>query len=184
MAPTPFTLRPADPGDIPPLSELITISVRALSAGYYSPRQIDAALSKIFGVDSQLIADGTYFVAEIAGRIVGAGGWSRRQTLFGGDQRKAGASDDRVDPATMPGKIRAFYVHPDFARRGIARALLVQCESAARAEGFRRLELMATLPGAPLYSAMGYTPIEPATVDMGDGLTLPGIRMEKTLLPD
>ncbi|HMA33181.1 MAG TPA: GNAT family N-acetyltransferase [Chloroflexia bacterium] len=172
-------LRCATIADIPALRELIPASVRALSAPYYTPAQIESALRYIFGVDTQLIADGTYFVAEQAGQIVGAGGWSKRQTLYGGDQTKA-AADLLLDPAHDAARIRAFYVHPAWARRGIGRRIMRACEDAARAAGFHRLELGATLPGEPLYTAMGYRVVELLAIAMPDGEALPIARMDKT----
>jgi GNAT superfamily N-acetyltransferase len=176
-----FSLRLATPRDVPELAELIPRSVRALSEGIYSPQQIEAAIERIFGVDSQLIEDGTYFVAEAGGRIVGAGGWSRRRTLYGGDRHKGGAPDDLLDPASDAARIRAFYVDPAWARRGIGRAILSLCERAALGAGFSRLELLATLPGVPLYSALGYAEIRPVAEPLGGGLTLPAIVMAKAL---
>ena len=176
-----FTLRLATRADVPRLRELIPASVRSLSAGYYSPAQIDRAIQRIFGVDTQLIEDGTYFVAEAGGDIVGAGGWSRRRTLFGGDQHKGSGPDERLDPEVDAARIRAFYVDPGWARRGIGRALLLACEGAAKAEGFGRLELLATLPGVPLYAAMGYAEIAPLSVPMDGDLALPGVVMGKSI---
>ena len=176
-----FSLRAATPRDVPALRELIPRSVRALSEGIYSPAQIEAAIERIFGVDTQLIEDGTYFVAEAGGRIVGAGGWSRRRTLFGGDQHKRGAPDELLDPASDPARIRAFYVDPAWARRGIGRAILSLCERAALAAGFSRLELLATLPGVPLYSALGYAEVRAVAEPLGEGLTLPAIVMAKSI---
>ncbi len=177
-----FTLRRATADDVPRLRELVPISVRALSAGFYSPEQIEAAIEQVFGVDTALIDDGTYFAAEAEGVLAGAGGWSRRRTLFGGDRWKGEAPDDRLDPRTDPARIRAFYVHPSRARRGIARAILRRCEEEASREGFRRAELLATLPGVPLYAAMGYAVIEPSSIVMRGGLVLPGFRMGKELI--
>jgi GNAT superfamily N-acetyltransferase len=177
-----FTLRLATREDIPSLRDLIPASVRSLARGYYSPEQIEASLAEIFGVDTQLIEDGTYFVAESLGRVVGAGGWSDRRTLFGGDQRKGDRPEERIDPATEPARIRAFYVLPAMARQGIGRRILETCEAAARGKGFRRLELLATLPGVPLYAALGYRDIRPMDVAMRGGLTLPCIVMGKDLL--
>ena len=176
-----FSLRAATPRDVPELAELIPRSVRALSEGIYSAPQIEAAIERIFGVDTQLIEDGTYFVAVAGGRIVGAGGWSRRRTLFGGDQHKGGAPDELLDPASDAARIRAFYVDPAWARRGIGRAILSHCERAARGAGFSRLELLATLPGVPLYSALGYAEIRPVAEPLGGGLTLPAIVMAKAI---
>jgi GNAT superfamily N-acetyltransferase len=150
-----YQIRNAIRCDQPSLERLIARSARALGGGDYRPEQIDAALRGVFGVDSQLIDDGTYFVADFDGKILGCGGWSRRRTLFGGDNhaaRDAGELDPKVDAA----RIRAFFVDPDFARRGIGRALLGRCEAEARAYGFKRFELMGTLTGIPLYQACGY----------------------------
>jgi GNAT superfamily N-acetyltransferase len=175
-----IVLRLATAEDIPALRELIPASVRALSAGYYTPTQIESALTYIFGVDTQLIADGTYFVAESTGQIVGAGGWSKRATLYGGDQSKAEA-DPLLDPAHDAARIRAFYVHPNWARRGIGSRIMRACEAAAREAGFTRMELGSTVPGEPLYVAMGYQVSERMDVAMPDGETLPITRMDKTL---
>jgi GNAT superfamily N-acetyltransferase len=162
------------------LEALIAASVRGLSIGYYSPEQIESALIHVFGVDSQLIADGTYFVAELDGQIVGCGGWSKRKTLFGGDQAKE-AEDNLLDPNTDAARIRAFFIHPDFARRGIGKLLIEACETAAKEAGFRRLEMGATLPGEPMYRAVGYEVIERFDLPFPDGVMLPLVRMGKTL---
>ena len=166
--------------EVPALEALIAASVRALSVGYYSSEQIESALANVFGVDTQLIADGTYFVAELDGQIVGCGGWSQRKTLFGGDQAKVG-EDDLLDPTTEPARIRAFFVHPDFARRGIGKQIIAACEEAAAAAGFRRLELAATLSGEPLYLAVGYEMIERWEHSLPDNVTMPLVRMGKIL---
>ena len=166
--------------DIPVLRELIPLSAKALSQGYYSDREIESAIAHVFGVDSQLIADGTYYVAVADGRIVGCGGWSKRKTLFGGDQMK-GEVDDLLDPARDAARIRAFFVHPEFARRGIGRTVMERCEAAARAHGFTRMEMGATLPGEPLYTAMGYTVAERIDYRMPDGVALPILRMIKAI---
>ena len=176
----PISLRTAREDDVPALEQLISRSVRQLSAGYYTDAQIESALRYVFGVDTQLIADGTYFVVEVDGHIAACGGWSKRQTLYGGDQLKSG-EDPLLDPATEPARIRAFFVDPDFARRGIGRQLLTACEQAAQAAGFRRLEMGATLPGEPLYAAAGYQAIEPIDLRMPDGVILPIVRMGKTV---
>ena len=165
---------------MPALSALIDRSVRSLSASVYSAAQIEAALTHVFGVDTQLISDRTYYVIETAGTIAAGGGWSARQTLFGGDQMKTDA-DVPIDPATMPARIRAFFVDPAWARRGLARRLYHACESAARTRDFRRFELMATLPGVPLYRALGFVDIEAVDVPMPGGLVLPCIRMGRAL---
>lgn len=176
----PFTLRLATADDAPALHELIEASVRGLQAGGYSPQQIDAALRGVFGVDTQLVADGTYFVVTDDDAIAGCGGWSRRRTLYGGDQWAA-REDSLLDPARDAAKIRAFFVHPRFARRGVGTMILRACESAAAAAGFTRLEMGATLTGIPLYRAHGYIEREPAEVPLGNGVTLPIVRMEKVL---
>ena len=166
--------------EIPTLQQLIPLSVRALSQGYYSAAQVESALIYIFGVDSQLVADGTYYVAVAGEEIVGCGGWSRRKTLFGGDQMKAD-EDNLLDPTHDPARIRAFFVHPQWARRGIGRRIIELCENAARAEGFACMELAATLPGEPLYAALGYEVTKRFDVQMADGETLPVAQMAKRL---
>lgn len=173
-------LRLATTEDIPALRELIPASVRALSENYNTPAQIESALIYIFGVDTQLIEDGTYFVAESDGQTVGAGGWSKRKTLFGGDQSKAEA-DPLLDPAREAARIRAFYVHPNWARRGIGSRIIRACEDAAREAGFTKMELGSTLPGEPLYAAMGFQVTERIQVPMPDGESLPIVKMEKML---
>jgi predicted N-acetyltransferase YhbS len=180
---TSVIIRLATAADIPALQKLIDASVRALSLPYYNQEQIESALSSVFGVDSQLIQDQTYFVAEIAGQIVGAGGWSKHRTLFGGDQTKSDQIDELLNPATDAARIRAFYVHPEWSRRGIARRIAQACENAANAAGFGMLELIATLPGEPLYLALGYRIVEPFPLPLPDGRSLPAFRMEKRLVP-
>lgn len=167
--------------DIPKLESLIEESVRALSVGYYSPQQIQSSIVHVFGVDTQLIADGTYFVVELDGQIAGCGGWSKRRTLYGGDKAKT-EEDNLLDPKTEPSRIRAFFVHPNFARRGIGRLLLDACEQAAKQAGFSALELAATLPGEPLYAACGFQVIERIEVVLPDGVNVPIVRMGKSLL--
>jgi GNAT superfamily N-acetyltransferase len=168
--------------DVPALEELIPLSVRALQAEHYSPAQMEAALGPIFGVDRQLIADGTYYVVEEAERIVGCGGWSRRKAVFGGDRARTGA-DELIDPSRDAARIRAFFVHPDFARCGIGRAILAACESAIIAANFSNAELVATLAGEPLYAAFAYGAVERYEVPMSGGLKLPVVRMKRRLLP-
>jgi len=187
-------IRLAEAGDIPLLRELIEASVRGLQAGDYSAAQLESALRTVYGVDTQLIADGTYFAAEETeasggersgakssggALLVGCGGWSKRKTLFGGDQF-AGREDSLLDPARDAAKIRAFFVHPAWARRGIGGMILAACEAAAWAAGFRRLEMGATLTGVPFYRAKGYAELEAAEVPLGDGLTLPIVVMGKS----
>ena len=179
-----FSLRKAMPADVPALETLIEASVRGLQAQDYSPSQIESALTSVYGVDSQLIADGTYFVAQAnsaGGAIVACGGWSKRKTLYGGDVWKA-REDSLLNPQTDAAKIRAFFVHPDWVRRGIGTLLLDACEQAAMAEGFRRFEMGATLSGVPLYRARGYVSLENLGVPLANGESLPIVRMEKRLL--
>ena len=173
--------RLATPDDVPRLRALIDASVRALSVGYYTPAQIDSALAHVFGPDTRLIEDGTYFVIESdAGELIAAGGWSQRLKVYGGDQMSADA-DAPLDPATEPARIRAFYVHPDWARRGLARQLFERCAAEAQRAGFRALELVATLPGEPLYRALGFAPLERYDAPLPDGEVLPVVRMTRAL---
>jgi GNAT superfamily N-acetyltransferase len=178
-----LSFRPAKLADVPALQELIRISVRELQPEY-TPEQRERALEMVFGVDTQLIEDGTYFVAEASEEgkppIAACGGWSKRRTLFGGD-RYAAREDSLLDPAKDAGKIRAFFVHPEWSRQGIGTRLLEVCESAARSAGFRRLEMGATLAGVPLYRARGYVAGEQREVPLGPGFSLPIIYMEKQL---
>jgi GNAT superfamily N-acetyltransferase len=200
-------IRLADSRDVPLLRELIEASVRGLQAGDYSSAQLEMALRTVYGVDTQLISDGTYFAAEhteSSGRVqlVGCGGWSKRTTLYGGDhwkelgkelgkglgtelgkglgnERGAQGEDSLLDPAKDAAKIRAFFVHPAWARRGIGGMILEACEAAALAAGFRQLEMGATLTGVPFYRAKGYAELQSVEVPIGDGLTLPIVRMGK-----
>ncbi len=178
MLPPTYILRSATLGDLAALEALIALSARTLSAGDYTPVQIEGALRGAFGVDTQLIRDGTYFVVEHAGQLVGCGGWSRRRTLFGGDARPDRDAGE-LDPAQDAAKIRAFFVHPDFARRGIGASILERCEQEAMARGFTRFELMATLPGIRLYAAQGYVAGEPLKWPLGPGLTIDFLPMTK-----
>jgi N-acetylglutamate synthase-like GNAT family acetyltransferase len=174
-------IRRATAADVPRLRELIEASVRGLQADDYSPAQIEGALQSVYGVDSQLIADGTYFVVESQSpEIIACGGWSKRKTLYGGDQF-AGREDSMLDPAHDPAKIRAFFVHPKWVRRGIGGMILDACENAAREAGFTRLEMGATLSGVAFYRAKGYEAIENQEVPLGDGQSLPIVRMAKRI---
>lgn len=168
------------------MREVIEASVRGLQAQDYSPAQIEGALQSVYGVDSQLITDGTYLVAEAAEsgnrpKIVACGGWSKRKTLYGGDQFAA-REGSLVDPMRDAAKIRAFFVHPKWARRGIGSLILEACENAAREAGFTRLEMGATLSGVAFYQAKGYAAIENQNVPLGDGEFLPIVKMAKELL--
>jgi GNAT superfamily N-acetyltransferase len=173
-----FHIRAALPADVPTLRVLIDASVRGLQANDYSPSQIDAALKTVYGVDSQLISDGTYFVAMDEETIVGCGGWSKRKTLFGGDQWSA-REDSLLDPKRDAAKIRAFFVHPEWARRGVGGLILEACENAAKAAGFTRLEMGATLSGVPFYRAKGYAALETIEAPLGKGETMQVVRMAK-----
>ncbi len=175
-------LRTALTADIPRLREVIEASVRGLQAHDYTPAQIEGALRGVYGVDTQLIADGTYFAVEAPedGEIIACGGWSKRKTLYGGDQYAA-REDSLLDPARDAAKIRAFFVHPDWARRGIGTLILNACENAALAAGFTRLEMGATLSGVPFYRARGYVEIEKQSATLGNGEALPIIRMAKEI---
>lgn len=174
-------IRRATLADRSALHDLIARSARLLSRGHYTERQVESALATgVFGVDSELVADGTYFVAETDGKLVGCGGWSRRKTLFGGDAF-AGREAEPLDPARDPAKIRAFFVHPEWARRGIGRAILERCEAEARAAGFGALEMMATLPGLEFYQAAGYAFDAAVEYEMDDGVSIDFVRMSKAL---
>jgi len=178
--PDPFVVRAATFDDVPAIAALIDASVRGLAPGYYTPAQIDGGLREVFGVDTQLIADGTYYVIESDGALAAAGGWSARRTLFGGDQMK-GAEDPLLDPAREAARIRAFFVHPAWARRGLGRRLYATCAHAAAAAGFTSFALMGTLPGVPLYEALGFVKHEDVLVPLADGGVLPGIRMTRDI---
>lgn len=176
-----FTIRPAHLEERPALEQLIAESARGLSQADYTPAQIESAIAHVFGVDTELIHDGTYLVVEHAGQPIACGGWSRRKTLFGGD-RFAGREAGLLDPAHDAAKIRAFFVHPAWARRGVGRALLEACEQAARAEGFRALELMATLPGVKLYRTLGFVGEQVVEYPTPDGVAIPFVPMRKELV--
>lgn len=173
-------VRKASVEDREALQRLIARSARELSAGDYSPEQIEGALRGAFGVDSQLIHDGTYFVVESDGAIVGCGGWSYRRTLFGSDSR-AERDAGELDPSTEPAKIRAFFVDPAHARRGIGTMLLQKCESEARERGFARVELMGTLPGVRLYAARGYEPAPMVRYEVAPGVAIEFVPMSKRI---
>lgn len=162
------------------IQELIAVSARQLSRKYYTDAQIETAIVTVFGVDTDLIEDGTYLVAESEGQLAGCGGWSKRKTLYGGDQfssRDAGY----LDPESEPAKIRAFFIHPDHARKGIARAILSRCEEEARAQGFRALELMSTLPGIDFYKSCGFVETGNFDLDLTEEVKLELVPMRKEL---
>ena len=181
IEPTEFALRLAQARDVPAIALLIGISVRALQARHYSSAQMDAALGPVFGIDRELIRDGTYFVAEHNGELIGCGGWSRRQSLFGSDAGRTAEQSALLDPAHDPARIRAFFVHPRWARRGIGRLILDACERAMAQAQFRSAELVATLTGEPLYAAASYTVVKRYDIPLEGGLGLAVARMVKTL---
>jgi GNAT superfamily N-acetyltransferase len=178
MLPADCRIRAAGIGDLEAIGELIAASARSLGSGFYAPEQIESALQGAWGLDTQLVRDGTYAVVERRGVCVGCGGWSWRRTLFGGD---AAASRDpgSLDPATEAARIRAFFVHPAHARQGIGSAILEYCEREARARGFSRFELMATLPGQRLYARHGYVADTPIQWELGGGLKIEFVPMRK-----
>jgi len=173
-------IRPATFQDIAELEKLLDLSVRGLSKKHYTSSQIDSALKYIFGVDTQLISDGTYYVFETDGIIAGCGGWGMRKTLYGGDQHKE-LQDSLLDPIKEAARIRAFFVHPEYARRGIGRQIMDRCEEEAKKHGFSSLELGATLPGVPLYKAMGFLEIDSIVEPLFDGQKLELVRMQKVI---
>ena len=171
--------RLATMAELAELRTLMTASIQKLIGAYLDAARVDASL-EIMGVDTQLIEDGTYFVVECERRIAGCGGWSRRATLFGGDH-SAGRNARLLDPATEPARVRAMYTHPDFVRRGVGRLVLSLCEAAAAREGFRSLELVATVAGEPLYLACGFSMIERIEVPTSKSVTVPCARMAKPI---
>jgi GNAT superfamily N-acetyltransferase len=175
------TLRLARMEDVPQLEQLIPLSVRTLQAAHYSPAQMEAALGPVFGVDTQLIRDGTYFVVTEGDKITGCGGWSKRKTLFGGSAGRQDDDSDQLDPAKDAARIRAFFVHPEHARQGIGRMLLTACEEAIARAGFSKIDLVATLAGEPLYARFGYQAVQRYEIDLPGGLKLPGVKMTKTI---
>lgn len=174
-----FAHRLATSDDLPALQRLMTDAIRALLPAFLPAEKVEASFA-VMGVDSQLIADGTYFVLEEDGVLAGCGGWSRRATLFG-HNTTTGRDPRLLDPASEAARIRAMYTAPAFVRRGVGRQILELCEAAARAEGFARAELGATAGGEPLYRACGYQEIERLEVPTPNGVTVPITRMGKSL---
>jgi GNAT superfamily N-acetyltransferase len=173
-----LTHRLATEDDLPALAAVMDAAIGELQKGFLDPAQIQSSRA-IMGLDRQLVADRTYFIVQADGRIAGCGGWSRRATLYGGDHTP-GRDAALLDPAREAARVRAMYTHPDFARRGVGRLILELCEAAAHAEGFTRLELMATLSGRALYSRCGYADIE-AIEDARGGAAVPLVRMGKLI---
>jgi GNAT superfamily N-acetyltransferase len=178
--PIAWSPRRATPDDIPAIAALIPISVRALQAPYYSPEQIEAALGPAFGVDRQLVQDKTYFVVEYAGAIVGCGGWSKRASLCGSGPG-GGPGGPELDPSVDAARIRAFFVHPDWARRGIGRSLMAACETAISRTAFRSVVILSTLAGEPFYLGLGYRESGRSSFDLPGGLAIEVVTMEKAL---
>ena len=175
-----LSLRLAIHDDLPAIVKLIDASVRGLSTSYYSGPQIDQALRHVFGPDTQLIADRTYYVIETPDETLAAsGGWSKRRTLYGGDQHKGSGADPLLNPQVDPARIRAFFVHPAYARRGLGRRLFEACRASAEAAGFKALELGATLPGVPFYETLGFKTIERADAALPDDMVLQIVRMRR-----
>ncbi len=175
-----YSIRKATLTDRHAVEQLIAASARGLSGDDYSEQQIEGAITTVFGVDTDLILDGTYFVADNDGQLIGCGGWSKRRTLFGGDQY-ATRDAAELDPKTEAAKIRAFFIRPEHARKGIARAILSACEAEAKAAGFQSLELMSTLPGIKLYRACGYEEFDRLKLEVGENLTIGLVPMRKQL---
>jgi GNAT superfamily N-acetyltransferase len=177
------TLRLARMDDIPAIARLIELSARGLSEGFYSIAQVEALVRHVFGPDTRLIQDRTYYVMELDGRMIACGGWSRRDTLYGGDQMKSG-EDPVLDPAQEPARIRAFFVHPEHARQGLGGRIFAQCLEAAEGAGFTSLTLMSTLPGEPLYRFLGFYVTERIAHPLPDGTTVPMVRMLRSIRPE
>lgn len=175
-----LTIRLAMEAEVPALHELVLLSARSLLTAHYPAEQVEAALGPVFGVDRQLILDGTYFVAEIYGQLAGCGGWSKRRSQYGSDTAR-NEPDPLLDPGTEAARIRAFFVHPEFTRRGIGRALLSACEAAIREAGFREIALTATHAGVPLYASAGYSVSERFDIPLREGLTIGATRMRKVV---
>lgn len=180
MTSSDYTIRKARLDDRERIRDLIAESARGLSREYYSHEQIEGAILTVFGVDTELIVDGTYLIAENGPQAAGCGGWSKRKTLFGGDQFTS-RDHALLDPQFESARIRAFFVHPKFARKGVGRQILALCETEARACGFHSIELMATLPGVPFYKSCGYREMDPLELDLGGNVTLGLLRMSKEI---
>lgn len=177
-----FTLRKAAFADQPEIEKMIAESVRGLGREDYDARQIELSIKSVFGVDMELIDDETYFVVETKdGKIVGCGGWSKRKTLYGASVYAQSRNSELLNPETDSAKIRAFFIHPDFARRGIGKTILERCETEAKAHGFNSTEMMATLPGVKLYAVCGYVGDEKVNVPVGENIDIICIKMRKNL---
>lgn len=175
-----FTHRLATEADLPALRALMDVAIAEHLKAFLDPAQVELSRS-IMGLDTQLVADRTYFIVQEDDRIAGCGGWSRRATLYGGDHSTSQRDAALLDMGKDAARIRAMYTHPEFKRRGVGRLILDLCEAAAREAGFSRVELMATMSGEPLYLACGYQPIERMIAAARDGVEVPGVRMGKSL---
>lgn len=173
--------RPANNADMPQLQALIKMSMHVLAGRDYSQEQIESALLYLMGVDPHLIEDGTYTVAELDGEIVAAGGWSRRQALYGRGDAVIPTEPALLRPGFESARLRALFVHPRWARRGLGRLLVKLAEYAAREQGFRNMELVATLTAVPLYQACGYRQVKAVDITLPDGILFPGVLMRKSL---
>jgi len=176
-----WVVRPATLDDVEALEALINTSARSLNTEHYTPSQVESIIKYVYGVDTQLIRDQTYLLVQEGDTLIGCGGWSRRKTLYGGDQLKVDSLDNLLDPQSEPARIRAFFVHPGWARRGIGSVMMQACERAAKDAGFGTLELMATLTGEFLYTRFGFLPIEEIDVPLPDGNLMKVRRMTKTI---
>ncbi len=176
-----FTIRKARLNEQTEIEWLIAESVRSLSREDYDERQIELSIKSVFGVDTELISDETYFVAEVDGKIVGCGGWSKRKTLYGASRYELSRDSEELNPKQDAAKIRAFFIHPDWARKGIGRAILQVCETEAKLFGFTSAEMMSTLPGVKLYVVCGYAGDERVAIPVGEGVEIECIRMSKKL---
>jgi len=178
-----FSIRKAIQSDRAAIENLIRESVRGLSTEDYDARQIELSIQTVFGVDTELIADETYFIAETeTGELAGCGGWSKRKTLYGASIYAESRDSELLNPETDAAKIRAFFIHPDFARKGVGTLILETCEREAKAHGFKSAEMMATLPGVKLYAARGYAGDEQVRVPVGENTDIICVKMRKDLV--
>ena len=176
-----FTFRKANFKDIDELEQLIQISAKSINSSYYTESEINAALGNAWTVDKQLISDGTYWTVEHQnGKIIGCGGWSKQRLLFGKSE-SLNLLESELNPDTEPARIRAFFVHPQYTRMGIGKELLKKCENEAELQGFKYIELVATLSGEKLYSANGYRKIKTYEVELGNGITNKVVSMKKNI---
>ena len=176
-----YSIRKATIRDQVEIERLIAESVRGLSREDYDEKQIELSIKTVFGVDTELILDETYFVAEADGKIVGCGGWSKRKTLYGASRYEFSRNSEKLNPEADAAKIRAFFIHPRWARKGIGKAILEACETEAKSFGFQYAEMMSTLPGVKLYSVCGYEGDERVGVPIGEGVEIICVRMRKSL---